>query len=139
MESESLEQRAYLATFDTIRHIAEEGPCVIIGRCADYALKDNPNHLNLFIYAPMEARIERICERTGVSPEKAKAMITKTDKRRASYYEYYSSKKWGSLDSYDFCMDSSYLGLSRTVELILAMVDHKEHPHSSPTEIDPTR
>jgi len=136
---DSLEQQVYLATFNTIRQIAAEGPCVIIGRCADYALADDPNHLSLFIHAPMDVRIKRVAERQNVSPEKARQMIIKTDKRRAAYYEYYSSKKWGSLDSYDFCMDSSYLGLSRTVELILAMVDHKEHPHSSPTEIDPTR
>ena len=136
---DSLEQQVYLATFNTIRQIASQGPCVIIGRCADYALEDNPDLLSLFIHAPMEARIQRVAERQNVTPEKARQMIIKTDKRRAAHYEYYSSKKWGSMDSYHFCMDSSYLGLSRTVELILAMVDHKEHPYSSPTEIDPTR
>ena len=136
---DSLEQQVYLATFNTIRQIAEQGPCVIIGRCADYALEENPDLLSLFIHAPMEARIQRVAERQAVTPEKARQMILRTDKRRAAYYEYYSSKKWGSMDSYHFSMDSSYLGLSRTVELILAMVEHKENPHSSPTEIDPTR
>ena len=136
---ESLEQQVYLATFNAIRRIASEGPCVIIGRCADYALADDPNHLSLFIHAPMDVRIQRVAQRQNLTPEKARQLINKTDKRRASYYEYYSSKKWGSVDSYDFCLDSSYLGLSRTVELILAMVDHKENPHTSPTEIDPTQ
>ena len=135
---ESLEQQVDLATFDTIRHIAEQGPCVIIGRCADYALAENPNHLSLFIHAPMEARIQRVARRQKLTPEEARKTIIKTDKRRASYYEYYSSKKWGAVDSYDFCLDSSYLGLSGTVELIRAMVEHKEHPIPSPTEIDPT-
>ena len=135
---DSLEQQVYLATFDTIRHIAEQGPCVIIGRCADYALAENPNHLSLFIHAPMEARIQRVARRQKLTPEEARKTIIKTDKRRASYYEYYSSKKWGAVDSYDFCLDSSYLGLSGTVELIRAMVEHKEHPIPSPTEIDPT-
>ena len=135
---DSLEQQVYLATFDTIRHIAEKGPCVIIGRCADYALAENPNHLSLFIHAPMEARIQRVARRQKLTPEEARKTIIKTDKRRASYYEYYSSKKWGAVDSYDFCLDSSYLGLSGTVELIRAMVEHKEHPIPSPTEIDPT-
>ena len=125
-------------SFDTIRHIAEQGPCVIIGRCADYALAENPNHLSLFIHAPMEARIQRVARRQKLTPEEARKTIIKTDKRRASYYEYYSSKKWGAVDSYDFCLDSSYLGLSGTVELIRAMVEHKEHPIPSPTEIDPT-
>lgn len=136
---DSLEQQVYLATFNTIRQIAEQGPCVMIGRCADYALADNPNHLSLFIHAPMDVRIQRVARRQDITPEKAKALINKTDKRRASYYEYYSSQKWGAVESYDFCLDSSYLGLGGTVELIRAMVEHKEHPVSSPTEADPTQ
>ena len=136
---DSLEQQVYLATFDTIRHIAEQGPCVIIGRCADYALADNPNHLSIFIHAPMDVRIQRVAKRQNITPEKARSLIIKTDKRRASYYEYYSSQKWGAVESYDFCMDSSYLGLGGTVELIRAMVEHKEHLIPSPTEEDPTR
>ena len=81
---DSLEQQVYLATFDTVRHVAENGPCVIIGRCADYALADNPNRLSLFIHAPMDVRIARVAERQNLTPEKAKALIIKTDKRRAS-------------------------------------------------------
>jgi len=131
---ESLEQQVYLATYNTIRHIAEQGPCVIIGRCADYALADNPNHLSLFIHAPMDVRIARVAKRQNLPEEKARQVILKTDKRRASYYEYYSARKWGAVDSYDFCIDSSYLGLGGTVELIQAMVAHKEHPVPSPTE-----
>ena len=136
---DSLEQQVYLATFNAIRQIAAQGPCVIIGRCADYALENDPNHLSLFISAPMDVRVARVAERQGLSQEKARQLIQKTDKRRASYYEYYSGKKWGAVDSYDFCIDSSYLGLGRTVELIQTMVAHKEHPIPSPTEEDPTR
>ena len=117
----------------------DQGPCVIIGRCADYALADYPDHLSLFISAPMEVRVQRVAERQNLTPEKARQLILKTDKQRASYYEYYSSKKWGSVDSYHFCIDSSYLGLGRTVELIQTLVAHKEHPIPSPTEEDPTR
>ena len=76
---------------------------------------------------------------TKVTPEEAKSLIQKTDKRRASYCEYYASKKWGAVDAYDFCLNSSALGLGGTVELIQAMVAHKEHPIPSPTEIDPTQ
>ena len=112
---------------------------MLIGRCADYALADRDNVLKIFIDAPMEKRIETVAQRENLTPEKARQFILKTDKRRASYYEYYSSKKWGSVDSYHFCIDSSYLGLGRTVELIQAMVAHKEHPIPSPTEEDPTR
>lgn len=136
---ESLEQQVYLATFNTIRQIADEGPCVIIGRCADYALADRPNLLSLFIHAPLAERVRRVAERQALSEEKARALIVKTDKRRASYYEYYSSQKWGVPDSYDFCLNSSFLGLSGTVELVRSMVDRKENPVPSPTEADPTR
>lgn len=135
---DSLEQQVYLATFETIRHLAEQGPCVMIGRCADYALSENENLLSLFLYAPMDARVERVARRQNLSPEKAKSLIQKTDKRRASYYEYYASRKWGAVDSYDFCLNTQALGLGGTVELIRAMVEHKEHPIPSPTEIDPT-
>ncbi|MBU5627383.1 cytidylate kinase-like family protein [Oscillibacter sp. MSJ-2] len=137
MEGDSLEQRVYLATFDTIRHLADQGPCVIIGRCADYALQEYPNHLSLFIHAPMAKRIERVARRLNTTPEKAKTAIIKTDKRRASYYEYYSSRKWGDVGSYDFCLDSSYLGTGGTVELIRAILQEIEHPHPSTTEVDP--
>lgn len=136
---DSLEQQVYLATFNTIRQIAKQGPCVIIGRCADYALADDPNHLSIFIHAPLEDRIRRVAERQNLPPEKARALIGKTDKRRASYYEYYSSQRWGAVDSYDFCLNSSYLGLGGTVELIQTIAAHKEHPIPSPTEQDPTR
>ena len=82
---DSLEQQVYLATFDTIRHIASQGPCVMIGRCADYALADNPNHLSIFSHAPMDVRIQRVAKRQNISPEEARKLIIKTDKRRASY------------------------------------------------------
>ena len=70
---------------------------------------------------------------------KSTRLIQKTDKRRAAYCEYYASKKWGAVDGYDFCLNSSALGLSGTVELIRVMVDHKENPIPSPTEVDPTQ
>ena len=136
--ADSLEQQVYLATFNTIRRFAEQGPCVIIGRCADYVLSEHPDRLSLFIHAPLEARIARVAERHQLTPDKARTLIAKTDKRRASYYEYYSAKRWGAIDSYDFCLDSSCLGLSGTVELVRTMVEQRENPIPSPTEIDPT-
>ncbi len=108
-------------------------------RCADYALAEDPNRLSLFISAPMEDRIARVAKRQKVTPEEAKTLIQKTDKRRAAYCEYYASKKWGAVDAYDFCLNSSALGLGGTVELIQTIVAHKEHPIPSPTEQDPTQ
>ncbi len=135
---DSLEQQVYLATFDTVRQLASQGPCVIIGRCADYALADDPNLLSLFISAPMKDRVARVAKRQNLTPEKARVLIQKTDRRRASYYEYYSSQRWGAVESYDFCLNSSSLGLGGTVELIRTIVAQKEHPVPSPTEADPT-
>ena len=134
----SLSDQVYAAQTQVIRNLAEKGSCIIIGRCADYALAEDPNLLSLFISAPLEDRIARVAKRQKVTPEEAKSLIQKTDKRRASYCEYYASKKWGAVDGYDFCLNSSSLGLGGTVELIRSMVDQKEHPIPSPTEEDPT-
>ena len=122
----SIEQQVYLATYDTIKKLADKGPCVLIGRCADYALADRDNVLKIFIDAPMEKRIETVDQRENLTPEKARQLILKTDKRRASYYEYYSSQKWGTVESYDFCLDSSVFGIDGTVALIEKLVEMKE-------------
>lgn len=122
----SIEQQVYLATYDTIKKLADKGPCVLIGRCADYALADRDNVLKIFIDAPMEKRIETVAQRENLTPEKARQLILKTDKRRASYYEYYSSQKWGTVESYDFCLDSSVFGIDGTVALIEKLVEMKE-------------
>jgi len=124
--SDSLEQQVYLATFDTIQHLAAQGPCVIIGRCADYALRENPNVLRVFIDAPMDRRVQRESARLNLPEDKARAQIVKTDKRRASYYEYYSSQKWGSVDSYDLCLNSEKFGISGSVELLEKVIAVKE-------------
>lgn len=118
-----INHKVFLAAFDTIKKIADEGPCVMIGRCADYALSDYSNVINFFLYAPMEARIERVQKRMNLTPDKAKDFITKTDKQRAAYYNYYSTKKWGRMESYDYCMDTSILGIEATVEVIKGIIE----------------
>ncbi len=122
----SIEQQVYLATYDTIKKLADAGPCVLIGRCADYALKDRDDVLNIFITAPLEHRIERVAARNNISESEAKERIKKTDKSRASYYNYYSSKEWGDAKSYDLCIDSSLLGIEGTVELLKELVRMKK-------------
>lgn len=124
--TDSLEQQVYLATFDTVRKLADEGPCVIIGRCADYALAERDDVLNVFITAPMEARIARVSQRKELTPDRAKVLIQRTDKRRGSYYEYYSSQEWGDVDTYDACIDSNLLGPQGTVALIEQMIALKK-------------
>ena len=123
--SDSLEQKVYLATYDAIRHVADEGPCVLIGRCADYALKDRDDVINVFVTAPIENRIKRVAARNGITENEAKDRIKKTDKSRASYYNYYSAKDWGDAKSYDLCIDSSLLGIDGTVELLKELIRSK--------------
>ncbi len=117
-----LSHKVFLAQFDTIKKIADEGPCVIIGRCADYALSDYPNVLNLFIYGKIEQRIKRIMEKYDVSEKDARDMVLKKDKQRQSYYNYYSTKKWGKAETYDLCVDSTVLGRDGTVELLYQFI-----------------
>jgi len=109
-----------------IRRLAASETCIIVGRCADYALKDYDNKLNVFIHAPMAFKKSRIQEQYEVPEAKVKDVAIKTDKQRASYYNYYTSKKWGDLKSYDLCIDSSILGIDGTVELIKQAVALKE-------------
>ena len=123
-----LSQKVFLAQFDTIRQLADEGPCVFVGRCADNALSDRGNVLNLFIHADEESRIRRIMERyPDINTEqKALDFMTKKDKQRQSYYNYYSSNKWGRADTYDFSINSAILGIDGTVDLICQLVDDFE-------------
>lgn len=119
----NLNQQAFQATYDTVNKIAQSGPCVIVGRCADYALRDNPKLIRLFIYAPMEARIKTVAKRFDLTEDKAKAQIQREDKARASYYNYYSSKKWGDKDSYDILINSSLLSIDDTVDSIIRLLE----------------
>lgn len=123
-----ISHKVFLAQFDTIKKIAQEGPCVIVGRCADYALSDFPNVLNLFITANEECKIKRIKERFEdiTTDDKAREMMNKKDKQRQSYYNYYSSKKWGRADSYDLCINSSILGIDGTVKFITQYIEDYE-------------
>ena len=114
-----LNHKVFLAQFETIKKIAENESCVIVGRCADYALADHPNCINVFIKASMDYRIKLVSKRSNLTESKAKDMIVKQDKQRASYYNYYTSKKWGDSKSYDLCLDSSKLGIEGCVDMIL--------------------
>lgn len=123
--TDSLEQQVYFATFESIRRVADEGSCVIIGRCADYALKDYDNLVKIFISAPIDKRIARVSARKELPEDKAKQLITRTDKRRSSYYEYYSTQRWGDVNTYDLCIDSSWLGIDGTVDFLAKLLADK--------------
>ena len=118
-----LNHKVFLAAFDTIKKIADEGPSVIVGRCADYALQDYDNVISVFIKAPIDDRIKRISDKYELTELKAKDMIYKKDKQRAGYYNYYSTKKWADIKSYDLIIDSMVLGVEGTVELLADYVE----------------
>lgn len=126
MSDMPLNQKIFLSQFDTIKKLAEEGPCVIIGRCADYALELDPRLLSVFITADLDHRIKRISLANNISTVKASNVITKTDKQRANYYNYYTNKKWGAAESYNICLDSGVLGIDGCVETILKAVEIRE-------------
>jgi cytidylate kinase len=113
-----LPEKVFLAEFNAIKRIADEKSGIFVGRCADYALKDYSERISIFIYAPLNKRIERIIQKQHVSENEAVEIIRKADKQRASYYNYYTTQKWGSTDSYHMCIDSSLCGIEGTANLI---------------------
>ena len=114
-----LNHKVFLAQFETIKKIAEKESCVIVGRCADYALSDNPDCINIFIHADLDVRIKNVSRNLNITENKARDIINKTDKQRASYYNYYTSKKWGDSQSYNLSLDAGKLGTDNCVEMIL--------------------
>ena len=103
---------------DAIVRAASESSCVFVGRCADYILRDIPGKVDVFITADIDDRIARVVERKGCSREQAAKMIATGESDRASYYNYYTGKRWGHSDSYDLCVNSSILGIEGTAKFI---------------------
>ncbi len=106
-----------------IKRIAQEGDCIIIGRCADDILGDFPGVLKFFIHAPMEFRIDAIKKYSETDENSIKKRISKADKKRASYYNFYTGKGWGDPKNYHLNIDSSLLGVDGTAKLIKQIVD----------------
>ena len=107
---------------DAIRKAAAEGNCVFVGRCADYILRDMPNVVRIFITASIRYRIDQILSRKDMTPQQAKRMILEAEGKRASYYNFFTGKKWGAAESYDLCIDSSVLGMEETEKLIAEFI-----------------
>ncbi len=121
-----INHKVFLAQYNAIKKIADEGSCILIGRCADYALDDYKNCCRVFIHANMDKKIARIARKYDIKSSKAKEMILKTDKKRASYYNYYTNKKWGDALSYDLTIDSSKLGAEGAAKAIINYVKLRE-------------
>lgn len=114
-----LEQKVFLAQFDAIKKIADKESCVIVGRCADYALEERDNVFSVFIHAPKDYRVKNVSKNNNISINDASDLITKTDKRRASYYNYYTNKKWGAASSYNLSIDGSLFDKNEIADIIV--------------------
>ena len=121
-----LNHKIFLAQFDAIRRIADEGPCVIVGRCADYVLREKPDAVSVFVKGDMESKIARAVKYYGIEEDKAEERIRKADKQRASYYNYYATATWGDVDNYDLVVDTGVLGVEGAVELIAKFLELRE-------------
>ena len=120
-----INQKIFLAQFDSIKKLSNEESCVIVGRCADYALAEYKNLVSVFISGDEEDKIPRLMKHHEFNEAAARSYMVKTDKKRSSYYNYYSNKKWGDAASYDLCINSSALGIEGTAEFIIEFAKKK--------------
>ncbi len=120
-------EAVYHAQSDFIRSIADKGPCVIVGRTADYVLRDYPGAVNIFLHAPEEACISRIIKRRDCKCEsEARSILRKTNKLRAEFYNFYTDRTWGAASTYDICFDSSRLPMEDIVDIIIAYLERRK-------------
>ena len=118
-----LNDKLFILQSDAIKEHAAKGSCVIIGRCADYVLREDPSLFRIFIYGDLDHRKERVKERhPEIKPAQIIDVINKTDKRRASYYNFYTGNKWGKFDNYDMAINSSTFGVEETAKIVAAAV-----------------
>ncbi|MBO5845563.1 MAG: cytidylate kinase-like family protein [Clostridia bacterium] len=106
-----------------IRDIADKKDCIIIGRCGDFILRNNPDVIRLFIYADEETCVKNVVELYGMMPSEAKKTIDKIDKSRAAYYKYYTDKNWYDVANYDLCVNTSGIGFEKAVDIIVDYIN----------------
>lgn len=122
----TIDQQIYQANYDTIRRLADGEPCVIVGRCADYILRDHPELVSVFVHANCDFRAARIAEEYKLPDAKVRDLLVKTDKKRANYYNFQSEKQWGAASSYNLCIESSEVGIDGAVDLIMDYINYKK-------------
>jgi len=120
-----LNDKAFVAQTAVIKELAESSSCVIVGRCADYILRNQPKLFRVFIRSELEDRIRRIAEEYGLPSESAESRISKNDKNRASFYRHYTGNTWGDARSYDLMINTSFTGIDGGVDVIKAALRAK--------------
>ncbi|WP_312644279.1 cytidylate kinase-like family protein [Hydrogenoanaerobacterium sp.] len=121
----TLNDRVYVFQSKVIREIASKGSCVIVGRCADYILADNPDAIHVFIHSNLNSRVKRVIDRYNVPADRAEHIVLKTDKRRATYHDYYAGAKWGRAENYHLALNSDFIGFDNAVEIIASFTEYR--------------
>ena len=122
----TLQDEIYFTQNRIIKELADKGPCVIVGRCADYILREREDCLNVFIFADNESKIERAEKYFNITREEAPAVLKKKDKARANHYKYYTDQEWGMASNYDLCLNSGLIGIEGCVKAIQQVLDLTE-------------
>lgn len=112
--------------FKFIRQLAEKEDCIIVGRCGNHILKDNPDMTSVFIHAPLKYRIEKTAQDRDISISKAERLVEKEDKARIGFHKYYADEVWNCVDNYQLTIDSSVVGIDGAVDMIIDFVDKKQ-------------
>lgn len=102
--------QTFVMLSNTLKEIAGQKSCLIVGRTADYILREEPNLIKIFIHAPYKNRVRFLCKERGITPEEAGELIAKNDRERSRFYDFFTDKTWGQADSYDLSVDVSRLG-----------------------------
>ena len=123
----SVNEKLFLAQFETIKGIGETGEGVIVGRCADYVLREIPGVTNVFIHAEMADREKRATEVYGDDPKKIRELIATYDKARQNYYNYHTDQKWGEYKNYNLSINSSYITEEEAAALIVTYIEHRRY------------
>ena len=110
---------------DVIRDIASRESCIILGRCADYILRDDPALISIFFTADTADRLQRYADHDGITPEAARPILEKSDRKRADYYGYYAQRTWGAAENYHLCVNTSRLGIEGTAQLLIDYIDRR--------------
>ncbi|MDR1378752.1 MAG: cytidylate kinase-like family protein [Synergistaceae bacterium] len=120
-----ISDQVYFAQSKAIEELASQGSCVIIGRCANYILRNHPKCVKVFIYGSVKDKLRRIVEEYGIPREEAESKMTKMDKGRANYYQHYTDEVWGNVRSYDLAINTSSTGIDGAVTLIQTLVKNR--------------
>ena len=122
----TLQDEIYFTQNRIIKELADKGPCVIVGRCADYILREREDCLNVFIFADNESKIERAEKYFNITREEAPTVLKKKDKARANHYKYYTDQEWGMASNYDLCLNSGLIGIEGCVKAIQQVLELTE-------------